>query len=95
MFRLISILLSRFRLTVDDCLKEYEHLGKEIFGYPQSFSIKGLVRPRLNPKRLHEVIQNVTSRRSLGSSRYRYAMDKVNQDMSLWYVKRPCVIDCN
>lgn len=37
LFRLISIMLSRLRMGVEDCIDEYLHLGGSVFGSPRIF----------------------------------------------------------
>lgn len=61
---LIAIMLSRFRMTVDDCIKEYETLGEEVFGNPRPPSMKGLLWHKFDSKVLRRVIEEVTNRRA-------------------------------
>lgn len=65
--RLIAIMLGRFRMTVPDCMLEYETLASKVFGKPQIFTTLniGLVdRTRYKAKDLQKVFENVTKRRS-------------------------------
>lgn len=65
--RLIAIMLGRFRMTVPDCLHEYQSLGGEIFGNPRFFTqIRfGLGhRTKYNGGKLKRVFEEVTARRS-------------------------------
>jgi hypothetical protein len=60
-------MLGRFRMTVPDCLHEYESLGGEIFGKPRFFcQIRfGLGnRTKYDGARLRKVFEDVTARRS-------------------------------
>lgn len=61
---LIAIMLSRFRMSVDDCMKEYETLGQEVFGNPRPPSMKGLLWHKFDSKILRRVIEDVTSRQA-------------------------------
>jgi hypothetical protein len=61
-------MLSRLRMTVDDCIQEYLNLGGRIFGKPRR--IHQLVKPlfwlnrtKYDAKVLENVIQDVTNRR--------------------------------
>ncbi|KAI1303287.1 acyl transferase/acyl hydrolase/lysophospholipase [Xylaria venustula] len=63
---LIAILLSRFRMTVEDCLKEYETMAGVIFGNPRMFhKLKGFVKwNKYSTKDLEKAIKEVIERRS-------------------------------
>lgn len=61
---LIAIMLGRLRMTVDDCIKEYETLGEAVFGNPRPPSMKGLLWHKFNSDDLRQVIENVTRRRA-------------------------------
>jgi hypothetical protein len=54
-------------MNVADCLREYETLGKRVFGHPRFFSQRKLAiirRPRYRAEHLEEVFLDVTHRRS-------------------------------
>jgi hypothetical protein len=55
-------MISRFRMTVDDCLQEYKTLGGDVFGKPRPFTMKSLLWDKFNEKRLHKAIVDVTFR---------------------------------
>jgi hypothetical protein len=57
-------MLSRFRMTVDDCLAEYKTLGEKIFGHPRPFAKGAIIWHKFNYRVLEEVIKDVTSRHS-------------------------------
>jgi hypothetical protein len=59
---LISIMLGRFRMTVFDCLAEYEKLGAEVFGKPRLIRQSDhFVGPhKFNEKKLQKVFEDVT-----------------------------------
>ena len=59
---LISIMLSRLRMTVEECISEYRSLGEQIFGHPRPLNIGGFPWPKFNQKVLKSVIQDVTAR---------------------------------
>lgn len=60
-------MLSRFRMTVDDCIEEYKALGEKIFGHPRLLATKGAILwHKFNAKNFVKVICDVTSRHSEG-----------------------------
>lgn len=64
--RLISIMLGRLRLGVDECIEEYENLGQEVFGHPRLFSIRGRLlslQEKYDEKRLQRVVNDLVLRR--------------------------------
>jgi hypothetical protein len=66
---LISIMLSRLRMSIDDAIEEYEHLAGYIFGHPRIFSVRGPIffpRDKYNPRRVVDVIEHVVSTRLCG-----------------------------
>lgn len=79
-------MLSRFRMTVDECIREYEILGEMVFRYPRELSLKGLNHPKFYPESFVKALKDVTRRRPAEYD-HLYAMDKMNQDMSKWYAK--------
>lgn len=65
--RLIAIMLGRFRMTVPDCMLEYETLASKVFSRPQILTTLnfGLVdRTKYKAKDLQKVFEDVTERRS-------------------------------
>ena len=65
---LISIMLGRLRMNVDDCIKEYETLGGKVFGKSRWFHLRSippfwLPREKYNHNRLEGVIQSLVDRR--------------------------------
>jgi len=79
-------MLSRLRMTVDDCLQEYEALGGKIFGHPRPFSIKGVLWHKFNHRRLKKAVKQVTSRHfgQSGEHAIHFAMDRTDEDMTQW-----------
>ncbi|KAI4129438.1 MAG: hypothetical protein LQ338_002219 [Usnochroma carphineum] len=61
---LISIMLSRLRMTVDDCIKEYETLGQKIFGNPRPLAFGAILWHKFDYRVLEDVIRKVTERHS-------------------------------
>lgn len=55
-------MISRFRMTVDDCLQEYRTLGSDVFGKPRILTMKSVLWNKFNEKRLHKAIEDVTFR---------------------------------
>lgn len=71
--RLIAIMLARLRMTISECIDEYEHLGATVFGRPQFFArrLQHLI-PRAiwspaerNGNRLRHYMQGVVEKRLL------------------------------
>lgn len=60
--RLISIMLSRFRMTVDECIAEYKSLGNKVFGHPRPFNKGGFPWHKFDYRVLETVIKDVTKR---------------------------------
>lgn len=65
---LISIMLGRLRMNVDDCIEEYETLGGKVFGKSRYFHIRSippfwLPREKYNHETLETVIQSLIDRR--------------------------------
>lgn len=81
-------MLSRFRMTVDECIEEYKTLGKKIFGHPRRMAKGGFPWHRFSAKVLEDVIRAVTSRYNVQSGVFEshYGMERTDEDMSQWYV---------
>ena len=79
-------MLSRLRMTVDDCLKEYKTLGERIFGHPRRMAKGGFPWHRFSARVLEDVIRDVTSRHNVQSDVFesRYGMERMDEDMSQW-----------
>jgi hypothetical protein len=63
---LIALMLCRFRMTVQDCLNEYERMGNVIFGNPRPISQRniGIVRwPKYSASAMETAFRDVTARR--------------------------------
>ena len=61
---LISIMLSRLRMTVDDCINEYITLGQKVFGNPRPLAFGAVMWHKFNHRDLEDVIKDVTRRHS-------------------------------
>ncbi|KAL8777174.1 MAG: hypothetical protein Q9213_007975 [Squamulea squamosa] len=61
---LISIMLSRLRMTVDDCINEYRILGQKVFGNPRPLALGAVMWHKFNYRVLEEAIKSVTRRHS-------------------------------
>ena len=83
-------MLSKFRMTVDDCIEEYKSLGEQIFGHPRRMAIGGFPWHRYSAKVLEKVIRGVTSRHYKRSKDENfeniYGVEKKDEDMCQWYV---------
>ena len=63
---LISIMLGRLRMSIDDCIKEYENLGGQVFANPRWFHIRGPLfcpRDKYDHKVLKRIIQSIVNDR--------------------------------
>ncbi|KAK4162953.1 acyl transferase/acyl hydrolase/lysophospholipase [Cladorrhinum sp. PSN259] len=65
---LITIMLGRFRMTVDDCISEYEKLAGDVFGHPRTFHQVGSLgafihRHKFSASKLERAIKDVVQRR--------------------------------
>ena len=63
---LIAIMLSRFRMTVKDCLDEYERMSNQIFGNPRMLSQRNtfiLPWTKYSASAMAKAFQDVTARR--------------------------------
>lgn len=59
-------MLSRFRMTVDDCIQEYETFAGEVFGKPRAFpQIRWYITKRIkfDYRNLEKAISDVIKRR--------------------------------
>ena len=61
--RLIATMLSRWRMSVADCLKKYEEVGKEIFKDPR-VSLWGWPKARHSKKPLIKAIEDLAVARA-------------------------------
>ena len=59
-------MLSRLRMTIDDCIEEYRNMGANIFGKPRLFSMRGPIpwnQEKYSHRKLEESIKDVVKRR--------------------------------
>jgi len=59
-------MLGRFRMTVKDCLYEYEHMGQRIFGHPRRLhQLNTIVLPvdKFSAEKMEEAFKDVAYRR--------------------------------
>jgi hypothetical protein len=47
-------------MPVDECLRQYEVFGKQIFGCPRKFSVKGVPRDKYSSKPLVNALKTLT-----------------------------------
>lgn len=84
-------MLSRFRMTVDDCIKEYKALGGKVFGNPRPLAKGAILWHKFDYRILEAAIKDVTQRYSeLGDFGGLYAM---NEDVCRRYDHQP-VLPC-
>ena len=76
-------MLSRFRMTVDDCIEEYKALGAKVFGNPRPLAKGAILWHKFDHRTLEAAIRDVTQRYSeLGDFGGVYALD---EDVCRWY----------
>lgn len=66
--RLITIMLTTLRMSVDDCLAEYERLAKDVFGHPRPLHHAGelgifVTKNKYATTNLENAIKDVMRRR--------------------------------
>lgn len=80
-------MLGRLRMTVEDCIQQYETLGDRVFGRPRRFHIRKapwILREKYNHKHLEEVMKEVVkSHDPSGKSQAKFTS---NDDMCRTYV---------
>ncbi|KAL9025382.1 MAG: hypothetical protein Q9196_005780 [Gyalolechia fulgens] len=67
---LISIMLSRLRMTVDDCISEYKTLGQKIFGHPRPLAFGAILWHKFDYRVLERVLRSAVTRHSEASEEY-------------------------
>ena len=64
---LISIMIGRLRMNIDDCISDYETLGAKVFGRSRWFSIRMSpffwIRDKYDHKILQDVVRDVVRKR--------------------------------
>jgi hypothetical protein len=90
-FRLIAIMLSRLRMSVEDCVSEYVTLGSQVFGSPRHFhslSLPLIVRNRTkyNTDQLEAVLEDVITRRGRSEGPNRTAFKSENESFCKTFV---------
>jgi hypothetical protein len=63
---LISIMLGRLRMSVEDCMQEYEKLSGDIFGHPRWTSVRGPIpwpRDKYDGETIQRAVEDVINRR--------------------------------
>jgi hypothetical protein len=83
-YRLIAIMLSRLRMSVEDCISEYHTLGSQVFGSPRHFhslSLPLIIRNRTkyNTDQLEEALEDVITRRGRSEGPNRIAFKSENE----------------
>jgi len=59
-------MLSRLRMSIDDCIDEYAQMGANIFGKPRFFSMRGPIpwgKEKYDYRKLEVAIKDVIKRR--------------------------------
>ena len=75
-------MLSRFRMTVDDCIEEYKVLGAKVFGNPRPLAKGAILWHKFDYRTLEAAIKDVTARYSEPDKfEALYAMD---EDVCRW-----------
>lgn len=88
-------MLSRLRMSVDECLQEYETLGGKIFGHPRPLSNKGLLWHKFDHKKLEKAIKEVTAKYDGQPNEFEshYALNRMDEDMFQWYAQATIMFD--
>lgn len=63
---LIAIMLGRLRMSVQDCMEEYERLSGDIFGHPRLASVRGPIpywRDKYDGEKIQRAVEDVIKRR--------------------------------
>lgn len=70
-------MLSRFRMSVNDCITEYKSLGRKVFAHPRPLLMGGLSWHKFSAQPLTAAIQDVTNRHcfKLGSFGVQFPSD--------------------
>ena len=75
-------MLSRFRMTADDCIKEYKTLGAKVFGKPRPLAQGAILWHKFDCRTLETAIRDVIQRYSEpGPSGELYTM---HEDVCKW-----------
>lgn len=83
-------MLSRLRMTVDDCLEEYKILGGKVFGSPRPLAVGGILWHKFAWRRLHDAIEDVTRKNiSRGEARIGVKFPS-DEDLCRRYVQLRC-----
>jgi len=90
-------MLSRLRMTVEDCITEYINLGGKIFGKPRHFHelvtpLFWINRTKYKAKKFVKVINDVTERRGKrnGGSRFENDADLCRTFVDLFTTRFIC-----
>jgi hypothetical protein len=83
---LIAIMLSRLRMSVEDCITEYKTLGGKVFGHPRPLPNKGIAWHKFNSDTLHNVIRDVVCRHHTETSDFVHHYPS-HEDFCKTYVK--------
>ena len=86
---LISIMLGRLSMSVDECLEAFEILSDRVFGNPRWFHFQnlGFGRSKYNPKILEEVIKEIIKQRDVKNGQSSTKLQQPNEDMGRMYVE--------
>ncbi len=69
------------RMTVHDCVKEYEILGDRIFGHPRPCSWFGILWPKYSSECLKKVINEAAGRHNTTGYRLEF---KIAEKLAQW-----------
>lgn len=85
-------MLSRLRMSIDDCIQEYENLGEQIFGHPRKFSMRGPIpwnQEKYDHRKLERVIKDVIKRRHWKEDQVADSAYPSNPQRCRTYVSKP------
>lgn len=76
-------MLSRFRMTVDDCIKEYKTMGEKIFAKPRPFAKGAVLWHKYNHRALKRAVEEVTWKYSEASD---FSVNyPLHEDVCKWF----------
>ena len=75
-------MLSRFRMTADDCIKEYKMLGAKVFGNSRPLAQSAILWHKYDCHILEAAIKDVTAR--YGEPGHVGGLYPMNEDVCRW-----------
>ena len=57
-------MLSRWRMSVAECIQQYEKFGENVFGSPRIWTCKGYPKTRYSKRPLLDIINRITKKKT-------------------------------